>query len=65
MQVRVDAVAALRLIVAAYDKEHLHEMKGHLPTLLDQLFKLMQEVSTCNMQGSIGSRLLSSLHVLM
>ena len=40
----MDAVAALRQIVEAYNEEHLHEMKSHLPTLLDQLFKLMHEV---------------------
>ena len=45
---RVDAVAALRQLVDAYDEGHLDEMKPHLPTLLDQLFSLMSEVPLCH-----------------
>lgn len=45
LQVRVDAVIALRSIVEAYSDEHLDDMKPHLPSLLEQLFRLMSEVS--------------------
>ena len=42
---RVDAVIALRSIVEAYSDEHLVDMKPHLPSLLEHLFRLMSEVS--------------------
>lgn len=51
IQVRVDAVVALRQIVDAYSEDHLDEMKPHLPVLLDQLFKLMAEVILLSIWG--------------
>ena len=43
-QVRVDAVIALRYLVEAYSDDHLADMKPHLPSLLEHLFRLMSEV---------------------
>lgn len=44
MQVRVDAVAALRNLVEAFDDDHLDSIKPLLPELLTLLFALMVEV---------------------
>ena len=41
----MDAVIALRSIVDAYSDDHLDDMKPHLPSLLEHLFRLMSEVS--------------------
>jgi len=46
MQVRVDAVAALRNLVDAFDKDDLPSIKPLIPNLLNQLFALMNEVSS-------------------
>jgi len=43
-QVRVDAVAALRNLVEAFDDDHLDSIKPLLPELLNLLFGLMVEV---------------------
>ena len=43
-QVRVDAVAALRNLVEAFDDDHLDSIKPLLPELLNLLFALMVEV---------------------
>ena len=45
LQVRVDAVVALRNLVEAYDEDHLADIKPHIAGLLDHLFRLMAEVS--------------------
>ena len=44
-QVRVDAVAALRNLVEAFDDDHLDSIKPLLPELLNLLFALMVEVT--------------------
>ena len=44
VQVRVDAVAALRNLVEAFDDDHLDSIKPLLPELLNLLFALMVEV---------------------
>ena len=46
VQVRVDAVAALRNLVEAFDDDHLDSIKPLLPELLNLLFALMVEVMT-------------------
>ena len=45
MQVRVDAVVALRSFIDAFDTEGLQQVKPLIPQLLDVFFQLMQEVS--------------------
>ena len=44
VKVRVDAVAALRNLVEAFDDDHLDSIKPLLPELLNLLFALMVEV---------------------
>ena len=44
MQVRVDAVVALRSFIDAFDTEGLQQVKPLIPQLLDVFFQLMQEV---------------------
>lgn len=44
MQVRVDAVAALRSLVDAFHEDDLPSIKPLIPSLLNQLFALMAEV---------------------
>ena len=46
LQVRVDAVVALRNLVEAYHKDDLDAIKPLVPSLLDQLFALMKEASS-------------------
>ena len=55
VQVRVDAVIALRSIVDAYSDEHLDDMKPHLPSLLEHLFRLMSEVSLASIPTALCS----------
>lgn len=43
-QVRVDAVMAARSFIDAYSEDAVEEIKGLVPALLDQIFKLMAEV---------------------
>lgn len=45
MQVRVDAVVALRSFIDAFDTEGLQQVKPLIPQLLDVFFQLMQEVT--------------------
>ena len=45
LQVRVDAVVALRSFIDAFDTEGLQQVKPLIPQLLDVFFQLMQEVS--------------------
>ena len=44
VQVRVDAVAALRSLVDAFHEDDLPSIKPLIPSLLNQLFALMAEV---------------------
>lgn len=44
LQVRVDAVVALRNLMDAFDEDHLADIKPHIGKLLEQLFCLMAEV---------------------
>ena len=44
LQVRVDAVVALRSFIDAFDTEGLQQVKPLIPQLLDVFFQLMQEV---------------------
>ena len=43
-QVRVGAVMAARQFIDAYEADQLDQIKPLIPSLLDQIFKLMQEV---------------------
>lgn len=45
VQVRVDAVVALRSFIDAFDTEGLQQVKPLISQLLDVFFQLMQEVS--------------------
>lgn len=44
VQVRVDAVMAARSFIDAYSDDAVEAIKGLIPALLDQIFKLMAEV---------------------
>ena len=48
LQVRVDAVVALRSFIDAFDTEGLQQVKPLIPQLLDVFFQLMQEVLLCS-----------------
>jgi len=43
-QVRVDAVVALRCFVDAFSEQEAAALKPLIPALLDEFFKLMNEV---------------------